>query len=132
MVRMCSLRHDVSRRTACRELVHRRGLGRTITIQLAMCQRFARAHATVVLAPPRSFLRHAWRELGQYGAAGSGGWGSGRAALDSHGRGRRFKTCHAHQPTAQVSGTILGTAGAADVAWSAVGPHWGHRTTQSL
>ena len=38
------------------------------------------------------------RELGQPGAACGGGWGSGRGALGSHGRGRRFKTCHAHQP----------------------------------
>jgi len=44
---------------------------------------------------------------------------------------RRFKTCHAHQSSAQVNGTILGTARAPDVAWRAVEPHWGHRTHMS-
>jgi hypothetical protein len=39
----------------------------------------------------------------------------------SHGRGRRFKTCHAHHATTQVSGTILGTERPADVVWSTAG-----------
>ena len=38
-----------------------------------------------VLAQRRSFLHSATRELGQHGTVRGGGWGSGLAALGSHG-----------------------------------------------
>jgi hypothetical protein len=86
-----SLRHDVSPSYRLQEAGYNRGawVARSQS-QQAICQRFARARASVVLVTPRRFLCHATRELGQRGAPWGDRWGSGVAALGSHGRGHRF------------------------------------------